>query len=109
MADAMAASRTDTVWDLLTDYDNLAEVVPNLLSNEARRSAERANTRVTGAENRPAIINHRRGTRARHLAIHDDAGCTLFLCARVHCGPAVGGDHARLARCADVSWTLHAP
>ena len=36
----------DTVWDLLTDYDNLAEVVPNLLSNEARRSAERANTRA---------------------------------------------------------------
>ena len=26
----------DTVWDLLTDYDNLAEVVPNLLSNEVR-------------------------------------------------------------------------
>jgi hypothetical protein len=39
-----------TIWDLLTDYEGLAEVVPNLVSNEViRRTARGAKIRQIGA------------------------------------------------------------
>lgn len=58
----------EQVWQTLTDYDNLAEVVPNLVANEVvSRTTDGARLKQLGAAKLAPGVTFVRAARATHL------------------------------------------